>query len=84
MKFHKRFLVSFLAEVVVMASYSFALKLPSQVNSDFVLSVLVGGAVCCGIGALLSSLIFKSHQLAMILVAQVLSILIVGALWHWL
>ena len=82
MGFLKRFGLSSGAAFVILMSYTFALKLPSQVTLEVFFAIMGGGAVCCAVAGLFSALAFRKNLIVMLIVAQVISIAITGVVWR--
>lgn len=67
MSYFKRFGLAFFAAFVVLVSYTLALKLPSQLNFDVFLAIILGALACCLISGLVASVIVRKHPLAMVI-----------------
>lgn len=82
MNYMRRVFTGALASFIVLVSYTVALKLPSQINPDFLLATFFGALVCCLLAALAVALIVRKQVAVLVVSTQVVSILIIGLIWH--
>lgn len=82
MNYVKRFALASSGAALVLLLYTAAAQLPSLTRADHVaLLVLVSLALGVVSGAIAAALVRK-NSIAMLLVAQVLTVLIVGVIWN--
>lgn len=82
MAYFKRVWLAFFAAFAVLLSYTLALKLPSQLNFDVFLAIVLGALACCLISGLVAAVIVRRHPVAMVIFSQVLSIALIGVVWR--
>lgn len=82
MTYLKRFGLASASAFAVLVSYTLALKLPSQLNPEVFLAILVGALVCCVVAGLLAAVFFRKNPIVMVLCAQILSVVMVGVVWR--
>jgi hypothetical protein len=46
------------------------------------LAILVGALVCCVVAGLLAAVFFRKNPIVMVLCAQIISVVMVGVVWH--
>ena len=82
MTYLKRFGLASFSAFVVLVSYTVALKLPSQLNVDVLLAILLGALACCLVAGVASAALVRKNAVAMVIASQVLSIALIGVGWR--
>ncbi|MEE7545958.1 hypothetical protein HF319_01890 [Xanthomonas sp. Kuri4-1] len=81
MNYLKRFGVSSVGSFIVLVSYTFSLKLHSEINLEVFIAILLGALACCLVAGLLASAIVRKNPVVMLIFSQVLSIAMIGVVW---
>jgi len=81
-KYIKRSILSTIGAFFVLIFYSLAAIPFNQVNVDRFFAIIVGALACCLVGGFISAALIKSNDAIRLILAQVISVIVLAALWR--